>query len=36
MWNTMKKPNLIKGLDEEEEPQVNGIDQIFNKMMEEN
>lgn len=32
----MKKTNLIKGLYEEEEPQVNDIDQIFNKIMEEN
>lgn len=32
----MKKTNLIKGLYEEEELQVNDIDQIFNKIMEEN
>lgn len=37
MWDSIRRPNLhIIGIDEREEFQVNGLDQIFNKITEEN
>lgn len=33
LWDTMKRPKfLIIGIDEREESQVSGIDQLFNKI----
>ena len=36
MWDTMKRPNLCIIGTEKEESQDNGIDQIFNRIVEEN
>ena len=37
MWDNIRRPNLqIIGIDEGEEFQLNGLDQIFNKITEEN
>ena len=36
MWDTMKRPNLCIIVIEEGEFQDNGIDQIFNRIVEEN
>ena len=36
MWDNIRRPNLqIIGIEEGEESQVNGLDQIFNKIIEE-
>ena len=37
MWDNIRRPNLqIIGIEEGEESQVYGLDQIFNKIIEEN
>jgi hypothetical protein len=37
IWDTMKRPNLrIIGIEEDEEPQLQGPENIFNKIIEEN
>lgn len=36
LWDTMKRPKfLIIGIDEREESQISGIDQLFNKITDE-
>lgn len=37
LWDTVKRPNLlIMSIDKEKESQVKGIDQVFNRIIEEN